>query len=75
MGDQRVGRFWSLFFGLHALLGLALCLAAPSLGWWFPVAPQAPAGEPLSPIGKQIDGLFFLILGLSLLFTSARTLS
>ena len=57
-----MGRFWSLFFGLHALVGLGLCFAAPSLGWWFPVAPQAPAGEPLSPIGQQIDGLFFLIL-------------
>lgn len=59
-----MGRYWSLFFGLHALAGLALCVAAPSLGWWFPVSPQSPAGEPLSAVGQQIDNLFFLILAI-----------
>ena len=59
------GKFWSLFFGLNALAGLALFVAAPSMGWWFPVHAQAPQGEALSPIGMQIDQLFYLILGVT----------
>ncbi len=40
-----------------AALAVALCLAAPSLGWWFP-----DTGEAMSSIGRRIDGLFYIIL-------------
>lgn len=59
------GKFWSVFFGLHAVVGLALFVASPSLGWWFPLHPQAPSGEALSAIGQRIDQLFYLILGVT----------
>jgi cytochrome c oxidase subunit 2 len=59
------GKLWGLFFGLHAVVGLGLFVASPSMGWWFPLHAQAPAGEALSPIGQRIDQLFYLILGVT----------
>lgn len=59
------GKFWGLFFGLHAAVGMALFFASPSLGWWFPLHAQAPSGEALSPIGQRIDQLFYLILAVT----------
>jgi len=50
-----VKKFWALFFWFWPLVALYACLIAPSRGWWFPSAP-------LSTLGHQIDGLFYLIL-------------
>lgn len=48
-------KFWALFFIFWPIVALYLCLIAPSRGWWFP-------SEPMSTLGHQIDGLFYLIL-------------
>jgi cytochrome c oxidase subunit 2 len=50
-----VKKFWALFFWFWPLVALLVCVVAPSRGWWFPSAP-------LSTLGHQIDGLFYLIL-------------
>ncbi len=47
--------FWCLFFAFWPTLTVALCLASPGFGWWFP-------GEAASPLGQRIDDLFYLIL-------------
>lgn len=52
-----MARFWSIYFMSWAALAVALCLAAPSLGWWFPET-----GVAMSTIGRRIDGLFYIIL-------------
>lgn len=52
-----MGRFWCLFFLIWPIIAIVWCLAAPSMGWWF----YSPA---MSPIGEEIDGLFYLILGI-----------
>lgn len=50
-------KFWALFFFFWPTLALYVCWIAPSRGWWFP-------SEAMSPLGKEIDGLFYLILGI-----------
>jgi len=49
------GRLWWLFFTAVPTVALGWTLMAPSYGWWFPT----PA---LSPMGREIDGLFYMIL-------------
>lgn len=46
--------FWILFFAITPIAAIALCVAAPSLNWWFP-------GESVSPLGADIDHLFYVI--------------
>ncbi len=48
-------KFWALFFIFWPIVALYVCLIAPSRNWWFPSAP-------MSTVGHQIDGLFYLIL-------------
>lgn len=47
--------FWCAFFIFWPIVAVAACAVAPAMNWWFP-------GEPASPLGRQIDGLFYLIL-------------
>ncbi|MFM7040526.1 MAG: cytochrome c oxidase subunit II [Planctomycetaceae bacterium] len=48
-------KFWAIFFWFWPLVALWLCAVAPANNWWFP-------SPPLSTLGHQIDGLFYLIL-------------
>jgi len=50
-----VKKFWALFFIFWPVVALYVCWIAPSRGWWFP-------SKPMSSLGHQIDGLFYLIL-------------
>jgi cytochrome c oxidase subunit 2 len=50
-----VKKFWALFFWFWPLVALWVCAIAPQNNWWFP-------SPPLSSLGHQIDGLFYLIL-------------
>lgn len=52
-----MGKLWSLFFVLSAVISVAVCWFAPGWHWWFPGDGQAH-----STIGKRIDALFYLIL-------------
>ncbi|HSG69997.1 MAG TPA: cytochrome c oxidase subunit II, partial [Planctomycetaceae bacterium] len=47
--------FWIIFFMFWPAVGILACFFAPEMNWWFP-------GESGSPLGKQIDDLFYLIL-------------
>lgn len=53
--------FWSAFFLVWPVVAVVACLAAPSMGMWFP---QNPSGgyASVNPLGQKIDGLFWLIL-------------
>ncbi len=53
--ETDVKKFWCSFFVFWPIVAVVLCLIAPSMGWWF-------HSEAMSPIGIQIDGLFYLIL-------------
>jgi cytochrome c oxidase subunit 2 len=44
-----------LFFLAFPVITIALCLRAPAWGWWF-------FSPPMSPLGAEIDNLFYLIL-------------
>lgn len=50
-----MNRFWCLFFMAGAVAAVVSFAVSPALGWWFP-------GPSLSPLGAQIDDLFYLIL-------------
>lgn len=50
-----VNRFWCLFFTVAAVIAVLFSVIGPSYGWWFP-------GAALSPLGAEIDNLFYLIL-------------
>jgi len=50
-----VKKFWAIFFIVWPVLALYLCWIAPQRNWWFP-------GAPVTSVGRQIDGLFYLIL-------------
>ncbi|MCA9091817.1 MAG: cytochrome c oxidase subunit II, partial [Planctomycetaceae bacterium] len=47
--------FWCLFFALAPILAMAVSIASPGYGWWFP-------SEAASPLGQRIDDLFYMIL-------------
>ncbi|MFQ3592103.1 MAG: cytochrome c oxidase subunit II [Gemmataceae bacterium] len=51
-----MGKLWSVFFGVSLLVMFVFTLAAPFYGWWLP--------EAVSSFAPQVDGLFYLILGL-----------
>lgn len=50
-------RFWFFFFMFWPVAAIVLCAVAPSQKWWFPYG-----NESATPLGKQIDDLFYLIL-------------
>ncbi len=52
-----MNRFWFFFFTIAGVAAVGSYALAPSMGWWFPGA-----GTSLSPLGRQIDDLYFLIL-------------
>ena len=49
-----MNRFWFFFFMAAGVAAVGSFAAAPAMGWWFP-------GASLSPLGAQIDDLFYLI--------------
>ncbi|MBI3863455.1 MAG: cytochrome c oxidase subunit II [Planctomycetia bacterium] len=52
-----MNRFWTIFYMVGAVAAVASFAVAPAMGWWFPHP-----GQSLSPLGQQIDDLFYLIL-------------
>lgn len=48
-------KLWPLFFMFWPTAAVVVSFASPSMGWWFP-------GDAASPLGRQIDNLFYLIL-------------
>jgi len=50
-----VNRFWFFFFLVAGVAAVGAFAVAPAMGWWFP-------GPSLSPLGAQIDDLFYMIL-------------
>ncbi len=48
-------KFWVFVFILWPIIAVAASVIAPSQHWWFP-------GPAQSPIGRQIDDLFYMIL-------------
>ncbi|GAB4152262.1 MAG: cytochrome c oxidase subunit II [Planctomycetaceae bacterium] len=52
-------KFWCLFFMVWPVIGIWSFLVAPSYNWWFPYN-----NESASPLGAQIDDLFYLILAI-----------
>jgi len=50
-----VNKFWPIFFMFWPALAIVCFLISPDMGWWFP-------GPAMSPLGEQIDNLFYLIL-------------
>lgn len=48
-------RFWVFFFIFWPLVAVIASFLSPSMHWWFPGAAQ-------TPIGQQIDDLFYMIL-------------
>ena len=52
-----MGKFWSLFFVLTAVIIVIVSWFSPALGWWFPGD-----GRAHSTIGKRIDDLFYMIM-------------
>ncbi|MGQ0634673.1 MAG: cytochrome c oxidase subunit II [Planctomycetaceae bacterium] len=49
-----MNRFWCFFFVAAAVIAVAFSAIGPDYKWWFP-------GPSLSPLGAQIDDLFYLI--------------
>lgn len=50
-----MSRFWAAFFGVAGIAAVAFYASGPSMNWWFP-------GSAVSPLGREIDNLFYLIL-------------
>ncbi len=48
-------KFWCLFFIFWPIVAIIIFWISPGMNWWFP-------GESYSPLGAQIDDLFYLIL-------------
>ena len=55
-------KWWSLFFAAVLLAELGLFAVAPFVGWWLP-----PLGN-AETFGREIDNLFYLILGFTTFF-------
>lgn len=47
-------KFWAVFFIFWPIAALVLCVVAPQMKWWF----YTMSG---SPLGKEIDDLFYMI--------------
>lgn len=60
MKVNAVGKFWSIFFVLSAIIVVAVTWYSPDFGWWFPGVLTG-NGRAYSTLGKQIDSLFYLI--------------
>ena len=59
-------KLWAAFFGLVLGAILALCLAAPFVGWWLP--------QNVASFGGDVDNLFYIILaftGVAFVLTEA----
>jgi cytochrome c oxidase subunit 2 len=54
-GSIVVNRFWFFFFMTAGVAAVGSFVVSPAMDWWFP-------GPSLSPLGRQIDDLFYLIL-------------
>lgn len=50
-----VNKFWPIFFMFWPILAIVSFVISPGMNWWFP-------GPAMSPLGEQIDNLFYLIL-------------
>lgn len=50
-------KFWAIFFMFWPIVAIWSCVVAPARGWWFPYNLTS-----ATPIGEQIDDLFYLIL-------------
>ncbi len=50
-------KFWSVLFGATTAGAFALFVVAPFAGWWLP--------KNVATFGPKIDGLFYLILGIT----------
>lgn len=55
-----VKHFWPAFFVVWPVAAVAACLAAPSMGLWFPKNPSGGFSS-VNPLGREIDGLFWII--------------
>lgn len=49
--------FWCLFFIFWPIVALVACAISPAMGWGFPYG-----NESATPLGVQIDGLYYMIL-------------
>ena len=50
-------RIWCVFFMIWPILAIITCWISPAMNWGFPYG-----NESASPLGVQIDGLYYLIL-------------
>ncbi len=53
-------KWWSFLFGAVMVAAAGLFIAAPVVGWWMP--------RNVSTFGPKVDGLFYLILGITAFF-------
>jgi len=61
-----VRKFWALFFMFWPVVAVVSFAISPAMGWWFP-------GPSYTPLGEQIDDLFYLILWLtSIIFIATQ---
>lgn len=57
-----MGRVWTIFFGLTAVIIFVVSWISPSMGWWFPNDGIPGFGVAHSTLGRKIDDLFYMIL-------------
>ena len=50
-----MNKFWPCFFMFWPIVAVVAFAISPWMGWWFP-------SEAFSPLGREIDNLFYLIL-------------
>ena len=56
-------KFWAIFIGLiWPVIAVGSCMLAPAYNHWFPVNPANGSTSAGSPLGQQIDDLFYMIL-------------
>ena len=56
-------KFWAVFLGLiWPVIAVGSCLVSPAYNYWFPVNPANGTTSAASPLGQQIDDLFYMIL-------------
>jgi cytochrome c oxidase subunit 2 len=53
--ETDVKKFWVFFFIFWPVVAVVASAMSPAMNWWFP-------GGPETPIGQQIDDLFYMIL-------------
>ena len=57
--------FWAAFFIFWPIVAVVLFVISPAMNWWFPGAGDPNSltgGLSMSPLGRDIDNLFYLIL-------------